>query len=170
MFSSPSRMSSPSSYTQKNTQNNNYQLSGSQRISCWPAATAAQYQVYVLEQSHTAARWTFASWRNSLRFEPPFFSTVQEWAHVCEGSREKSHDCCGSRRWSGRLLISHLWNSKFRVKMIIVLSVLREKKKLWQLMCWVKSTSFRSSKYYNSCYNNLQHQTWIITPEHLNRK
>lgn len=66
---------------QTHTRNNNYQHSWSEGISCWPPATAAQYQVYVQKQTHTAfTGCTLSSWRKPVRFDPPisfFFFLTQ---------------------------------------------------------------------------------------------
>lgn len=78
MFSSPSRMSSPSSYTQTQAADGNHQSSCLEGISCWLPATVAQYQVYVQTEAPAApTAWTLSSWREASRSDPPFTLTAQ---------------------------------------------------------------------------------------------
>lgn len=81
--------------THTHTYNNNYQDSWSEGKSCWPPATAAQYQVYVQEQTLAAfTGWTLSSWRNLVRSDPPFYLYS---TGVKSRLRRQRIDCFGSR-------------------------------------------------------------------------
>lgn len=109
-------------HTETHTYNNNYQHLWSEGISCWPAATAAQYQVYVQAQTLTAfTGWALSSWRNPSGLTHPFFfSTVQGWSHVWESTNNKNRErllwVTYMRGGEGEVLISQNRNSKFRKK------------------------------------------------------
>ena len=86
-------------HAQAHTYNNNYQDSWSEGKSCWPPATAAQYQVYVQEQTLAAfTGWTLSSRRNLVRSDPPFYLHS---TGVKSRLRRERIDCFGARTHGG---------------------------------------------------------------------